>query len=122
VKRSLVSAEKVLAPDAQQLADTLTVHGFAFNRKGEPRRALPLLERALKVRLAGMAGASDSSWTKLELARALWDTRADRARARRLAEESLAEARSIEHKEGVEAAEEWLAGLASKRKRRAHPD
>ncbi len=119
-KLSLASAEKILAPDAQQLADTLTVFGFAHNRKGEPRLALPLLERAFKVRQAGKAGASDSSWTKLELARALWDAPGDRGRARRLAEESLAEARSVEHKEGTEAAEEWLASHGARR--RARPD
>ena len=122
VKLSLASAEKILAPDAQQLADTLTVYGFAHNRKGDARHALPLLERAFKVRQAGKAGASDSSWTKLELARALWDAPGDRARARRLAEESLAEARSVEQKEGIEAAEEWLASHGARGKRPARPD
>jgi len=54
-----------------QLADTLTRLGTTHQRKGDPARAVAVLERALAVRRSAGAGPWESSWTKLELARAL---------------------------------------------------
>jgi eukaryotic-like serine/threonine-protein kinase len=106
---ALKSASTTLAADAPQLADTLTRLGTTYQRKGDAAAALPVLERALEVRRAGAAGPWESSWTKLELAKALWDARGDPARAIALAEESRAEAEAAGDAEQLEAARTWLA-------------
>ncbi|HWM84660.1 MAG TPA: tetratricopeptide repeat protein [Kofleriaceae bacterium] len=109
LERALAAAEKLLAADAPQLADTLTRLGTAHLRSGAAREAVAVLERALAIRTKGNASPWESSWTKLELARALWDAGRDRARARTLASESRAEAEAAADAEQARAAVEWLA-------------
>ncbi|HYU16160.1 MAG TPA: serine/threonine-protein kinase, partial [Candidatus Acidoferrum sp.] len=107
-ERALATVEKILSPGSAQLADTLTRLGTTYQRKGEPVRAISYLERALAVRRAGSASPWESSWTKLELAKALWDTGAG-GRARQLAEEARVEAETAGDSEQVSGTKEWLA-------------
>ena len=114
LERALAAAKKTLAADAPQLADTMTRLGTALQRKGKGTtgRAVSVLEQALAMRKAGGAGPWESSWTKLELARALWDA-GERARARTLGEQSRTEAQTAGDAEQVEKATAWLAERAA---------
>ena len=108
LERALAAARKTLDAGAPQLADTMTRLGTALQRKGGTARAVSVLQEAMAVRKAGDAGGWETSWTKLELARALWDA-GERARARVLGEESRAEAETVGDAEQVEKARTWLA-------------
>jgi tetratricopeptide (TPR) repeat protein len=115
LERALSSARKTLAADAPQLADTMTRLGTALQRKGTTARAVTVLEQALAIREAGGAGPWESSWTKLELARSLWDA-GERGRARTLGQESRAEAEAAGDADQLEKATTWLAERAAARK------
>ncbi len=108
LERALASARKTLAADAPQLADTMTRLGTALQRKGSAGRAVTVLEQALAIRKAGGAGPWELSWTKLELARALWDA-GERSRARTLGQESRAEAEAAGDADQLDKASTWLA-------------
>jgi tetratricopeptide (TPR) repeat protein len=97
--------------DQMFVAFPLTGLGQAHLALGQPARALAPLERALRLREGGNDPAPLSE-TRFALARALWDSRGDRARARRLAEEArAADARAAgpEAKAEAERIDAWLA-------------
>jgi tetratricopeptide (TPR) repeat protein len=108
-ERALAGAELIFAPNSPKLAMALTGLGAGHRANGQPERALPLLERALGIVQSDNASSNDSARTKLELARALWNARADRDRALRLAGEALVEARSMNNAVLAGQAERWLA-------------
>ncbi len=70
------------------LAKPLTGQGLLALAAGRPTDALPPLERALAI---GVADPAKLAELHLALARALWATRADRPRARALAEQARSE-------------------------------
>ena len=118
LERALAAAQASLVANDPLLADTLGSLGRAHHKNGQPARALPYFERALRmVRTSGTEPARRST-AELRLAKALWDARAGRARALRLAEQSLSDARAAGDKERIEAAQTWLTGHRPARHRR----
>jgi hypothetical protein len=76
----------------------------------KPREARGLLERALAMRESYPEDPLEVARTRFALARALWDTRADRARAVELADKArlaYTEAGDVK-REQLAAVEEWL--------------
>jgi len=85
-ERAIAVIERAHGPAAPQLARHLGGLGSVMLARGAPAEALPLLERALA--LASAIDDDDLAELRLALARALWDTQQDRARARALAEQA----------------------------------
>jgi tetratricopeptide (TPR) repeat protein len=81
------------APPAVTLAGYLTYVGSAHLGLGHAREALGWFERALRVEAAAHGSELESAAPRFGLARALWATGGDHARARSLAEEA---ARALE--------------------------
>jgi tetratricopeptide (TPR) repeat protein/predicted Ser/Thr protein kinase len=98
-----------LAPGAQLHADTLTRLGAAENARGNASAALPVLVEAMEMRTKAGAAPFLTSWTKFELAKAIWDTRGDRARAKKLAREAHDEAAAAGNEKKRRDIETWLA-------------
>jgi tetratricopeptide (TPR) repeat protein len=71
------------------IADPLTGHGLVELERGNPKLAIELLERAVKLRSASDVDAADLADSRFALARAL-RAGGDRARATQLAEQALA--------------------------------
>ncbi|MDQ3299031.1 MAG: tetratricopeptide repeat protein [Myxococcota bacterium] len=103
-RAALELTEKAWGPDHFDLSFYLSGIGHALVGSGQPQAAIAPLERALKLRGDDGDPASTAE-IKFGLARALWDAKQDRARARALAEEAL-EAYSKLSKRDVE---DWLA-------------
>jgi eukaryotic-like serine/threonine-protein kinase len=89
-----------------EMADTLTRIGAVHVDRKTPADGVGPLEQALAIRRTA-ADASSSSWTKYELARALWDAGLDRARARAVAGEAEAEATSSGDREQLAKIVAW---------------
>ena len=87
-RRSLGIYEQTLGKDHPDIAYALTCIGRAHLGAGSPRSALKPLRTALASREANPGDAADLAQTRFELARALWATGGDRARAIALAEQS----------------------------------
>ncbi len=108
-QRALGVMGKVLAPDNVEVAAPLTGIGRAQVSLGRAAEAIPLLERALALRMGAGRDPIDAAETRFALARALWESRRDRARAWALATEARAAyggARSATERAEVDA---WLA-------------
>lgn len=84
-RRALGYADGIGGEHAEESAYARSGLGAAWTALGKPARARPLLEAAL-VAQTTPATAADRADTELALARALWATGGDRARARALAE------------------------------------
>jgi tetratricopeptide (TPR) repeat protein len=82
--------ERELGPNSLNLSYALTGIGISLIGEGSPDSALVPLERALKIREAEEKDPVKRSETRFALARALWEARRDRGRARTLAEEARA--------------------------------
>jgi tetratricopeptide (TPR) repeat protein len=80
LERGLVLREKVLGREHPEVSLALLSLGELHLARGRPAEALPLLERA-----RAHVYAKDESDVAFALARALWDARKDRPRARSLA-------------------------------------
>jgi tetratricopeptide (TPR) repeat protein/tRNA A-37 threonylcarbamoyl transferase component Bud32 len=87
--RALTSSERAHGPDAAQLVKPLTGQGLLALLRGRPAEAIPAFERALALG-GGLQNPVELAELRLGLARALWDTRQDRPRARLLAEQARA--------------------------------
>jgi tetratricopeptide (TPR) repeat protein/predicted Ser/Thr protein kinase len=111
-ERARAALEKFQQPDGRLMADVLTRLGMVEVLRGRHAEAIRVLEQALAARVAAGAAPSLMSWTKLELARALWDGRRDRPRAVALARQARAEAKADHDAEQLEAVEQWLASHA----------
>ena len=88
-QRALEIFEKALGRDHPFVAFPLTGMGKSLIATGDPATALPHLERALALRTAHPGAEADLAVTEFQLARALWEDKGVRARARQLAERSL---------------------------------
>jgi eukaryotic-like serine/threonine-protein kinase len=82
--RALAIREKALGPKHSLVADSLTDIGECYLSAREPERAIEPLERALKLR-EELPPSPKTAATRFALAKALWNTRRDVARARALA-------------------------------------
>lgn len=108
--RARVALEKFQQPNGRLHADTLTRIGTLENGRKRWDDAILVLEKALASRIAAGATPSLVSWTKFELAQALWDGQRDRNRALVLAREALRDAQTDADQPQVELVEKWLAG------------
>ncbi|HEY0132818.1 MAG TPA: tetratricopeptide repeat protein, partial [Nannocystis sp.] len=86
--RALALLERSHDANFAGLAKPLTGQGLLALAAGRPADALPPLERALALGIADPAKLAEA---RLALARALWDAKVDRPRARALAERARSE-------------------------------
>jgi len=100
--------ERELGPDNPWLAYALTGIGATHLAEGNPNNALVPLERAFKIRRAQDPDLSRQAETNFVLARALWDSRRDRSRARTLAEDARAAYAKTPAKDKLADVEQWL--------------
>jgi tetratricopeptide (TPR) repeat protein len=96
--------EARLGPDHPDLAYDLTCLGEARLGLGDARGALPLLEHAVEIDRP--APPDDRAHAAFALARALWATGGDRARARALATAAAPDAQPASRRAAIE---RWLA-------------
>ncbi|MEM9456013.1 MAG: serine/threonine-protein kinase [Myxococcota bacterium] len=110
--RSLPIRTKVHGPEDPYVANTLTARGETLLALGRDRRARADLERALEIRTkAGDPNEHEFGRTRFGLARALWRTGGDQARALRLAQAArtdFASADSALKRQRREALQSWL--------------
>jgi serine/threonine protein kinase/tetratricopeptide (TPR) repeat protein len=83
-RRAVALLERAHGRDFAGLAKPLTGQGLLALAKARPADAVPPLERALGI--GGAQGPAELAELRLALARALWDSRNDRPRARALVE------------------------------------
>jgi serine/threonine-protein kinase len=83
--------ERELGHNSLSLSYALTGIGISHLAEGNPTSALVPLERAFKIREAEEKDPAKRSETRFALARALWESRRDRNRARMLAEQARAD-------------------------------
>ncbi len=100
--------EREAADDDRNLAYALTGLGTTFLATGNPQAAVEPLERALRIREKTEPEVVKRSETKLALAKALWQSRKDRVRARLLAEDARGGFAKTAEKSKVADAEKWL--------------
>jgi len=84
-RRTLAMREKAYGKENAVTSFTLDNIGLALISLGKPAEAIPYLERALRLRTAAGMERVSSSEGMLNLARAIWLTGGDKARARKLA-------------------------------------
>ncbi|MFY0562532.1 tetratricopeptide repeat protein [Archangium lansingense] len=108
-ERALALREQALGAQHPELAVPLTGRGEALLKLGRATEALAPLERALALRETHAVAPVELAETRFALARALWDSRQDTARARELAQK----ASSVLEQPGTEAlrtrVQTWLA-------------
>jgi tetratricopeptide (TPR) repeat protein len=112
--RAVAAAEANLAKNDPLLASVLDGVASTYRLKGEAARAVPIFERVLEIERSRKAGPADLADAELGLARGLWDSRIDRARARRLAQQALVHAEQAKDKDAIETTQKWLADRAGK--------
>lgn len=102
--------ERSAAPDDPRLAFPLRVMALSLIELGRPHDAIAPLERALLLHVPESYDAAQRPKTMLALARALWASDGDRARARRLATEAEVELVASGRKDSAEFHEvgDWL--------------
>jgi hypothetical protein len=97
------------SPDLSKTASETDVYvAVSFIELGEPMRAIPLLERFLKVCIESSLDAGFAE-TMFPLARALWDTGGDRERAKRLATLALSHVLPGNRAELAPQIQTWIA-------------
>jgi tetratricopeptide (TPR) repeat protein len=109
-RRALAIEEKAFGPRSPGLTWTLTGLGMALIDLHESKRALAPLERAMAFVEANPPAKAPE--TRFALARALWETGGDRARAKKLAAQArdgFASRANVEHKNRLAAVDAWLA-------------
>ena len=107
-ERAIHVWEEELGPNTPTLAYALTGVAVSYLGENKPSNALGPLERAFKVRSGQEVDASDRATTSFALARALWASGRDQARARRLAEEAKAVYAQAAMAREVTAVDTWL--------------
>jgi tetratricopeptide (TPR) repeat protein len=90
-ERALATWEKALGKDHPKVAFALTGIGICDLHAGAAAKAIPPLERALALRESSTGDPWDRADTRFNLAKALWQTGRDRARAKTLAEGARAD-------------------------------
>jgi tetratricopeptide (TPR) repeat protein len=87
-ERARIIWERELGSEDPNLGYALSGIGISYLAEGDSSSALVPLERALKIREASEKDPTKLGETRFALARALWESNRDRARARTLAEEA----------------------------------
>ncbi|MDC0675942.1 serine/threonine-protein kinase [Nannocystis radixulma] len=110
-ERAVINAERAFGPHHDYLVVPLTGVGSALVELGRPLEALVPLERALAIAEHSSLEAVELAFTRYALARALWNSRVDRARARTLASAAVTVIESGGPAYSREVAEirEWIA-------------
>ena len=103
--------ERELGFESRSLAYALTGIGVSFLGEGNPVDARGPLERAFKIRQAQEPDLTKKAETTFALARALWSSREDQARARALAESAKAAYEKAESKQKLSQVDDWLAAM-----------
>ena len=88
--RAISISDRELAPNAAVLSYSLTGLGLSYLALAQPENAIAPLERAIKVRGDRGGDPGDGATTAFALARALWESGREQARALRLAEDAKA--------------------------------
>jgi tetratricopeptide (TPR) repeat protein len=107
-ERARVIWERELGLDDRNLAYALTGIGLSYLAEDDPASALAPLERAFKIREAHEVDPSRRAETRFALARSLWETNRDRARARGLAEQAREGYAKSDAKAKVVEVDNWL--------------
>jgi tetratricopeptide (TPR) repeat protein len=94
--------EAALGLEHPLVAVPLTRRGQLLTERGRAREAVPLLERALAIRTESDEPIPLRIQSAFALAQALWAAGRDRARARALAEQALADAERTEDEDAGE--------------------
>jgi hypothetical protein len=109
-RRSLQIREDRLGKKHIQIVFSLDGLASAHRCLGEPKRAIPLLERALEL-LEGVPGREvDVAELRFDLARDMWHARRSRAQAKRYAEQALESLAATDAERAAEV-RAWLAQL-----------
>jgi tetratricopeptide (TPR) repeat protein len=109
-QRVLELTEKTSGIDNPDVADPLTGIARAHLASKHPELAVPLLERALLLREKRPGERANIADTRFVLAKALWEAKQDRARARQLAKQSRDDfARGEGDKEALDEVDNWLS-------------
>jgi eukaryotic-like serine/threonine-protein kinase len=100
--------ERELGPADRNLGYALTGLGVSYLGEGNSRDAVVVLERANKIRQDSEKDALRRAETKFAFARALWESKGDRRRARALADEAKREYSKGPDKTKQVEVETWL--------------
>ena len=109
LEQSRTTLAKFQTPDSQLTADTLTRIGNIHILDNKPADAIPVLEKALEMRTSANAAPSLASWTRFELAKALWNAKRDRERALTLAKDAAKEAEADADQAQLADVTAWLS-------------
>ena len=109
-ERARIIWERELGLDNRDLAYALTGIGVSYLAEADPSSAIVPLERAFKIREAQETDPSRRAETRFALARALWESRRDRGRARVLAEEAREGYAKAAVKAKLAEGDSWLHG------------
>ncbi len=107
--RELLALQEAHAPT--RVPHTLLNLATTHLARGAPADAIPVLERALTLGAGGQDQEYERAQLELALARALWNSRSDRPRARKLAQATAATLRAAgsDAAEVLADVEKWLA-------------
>jgi tetratricopeptide (TPR) repeat protein len=108
-ERTRAAIAKFEQPNGRLMTDTQTRTGMVEIARKRYAEAIAVLEKALAARTAGGAVPSLVSWTRFELAQAVWELGRDRKRAVALAREAEAEAKQDNDADQIELIHKWLA-------------
>jgi serine/threonine protein kinase/tetratricopeptide (TPR) repeat protein len=100
--------ERELGPESRSLASALTGIGISQIAEGDASSAVVSLERALRIREITERDQTKKAETDFNLARALWESNKDRARARALAARAKQEYVQAALKPKVIEVDQWL--------------
>jgi serine/threonine-protein kinase len=100
--------ERELGPEDRSLAYPLSGIGITYLAEGNADSALIPLERAFRIRAATEKDPTRLNETRFALARALWGSNRDRARARTLAEEAREAYSRISDRKRLAEVVDWL--------------
>jgi eukaryotic-like serine/threonine-protein kinase len=107
-EKARVIWERELGLEDRNLAYALTGIGVAYLADDDPASALAPLERAYKIRQAREVDPSRRAETAFALARSLWESNRDRARAHALAEEARQQYAKSDAKAKLAEVDGWL--------------
>jgi tetratricopeptide (TPR) repeat protein/tRNA A-37 threonylcarbamoyl transferase component Bud32 len=110
IERARAINEAAFGPDHTRTIDVLQLLGEALVELGRPSEAIAPLERALAAGDTSPGEPNDGGYSRFSLARALWNSGGDRARAVKLAEQAEAIFADDEDDAATRVAiREWLA-------------
>jgi tetratricopeptide (TPR) repeat protein len=115
LQRAIAIWELQLGPEHFHLGYPLTALGRAYLALARPAEAIAPLERALRLREAHEKDVALVAETRFALGRAVWDAKADRARATHLAKEARATYGATGDAKHAAEIDAWLASTSARR-------